>query len=744
MLLGGCAQKQPTEEKQPIGKPEITLQGDRLTPEALWAMGRIGSVKADIETGLIAYTVSYYSVEENRSTTWIRIANPFSPTPSLPHREGENGQSEVTDLEVVDEFVGSEPAWFGNSGCLAYLKGGKLYLRRDGEDVLVEEPTPNPSLNGGEIEEPTPNPSLNGGEIEGFLLSPMRDKVILIKAVKTVQSTADKYPDLPLASGRVVDDLMYKHWDEWVETAPQPFVYELNIEYYGEGERIKSATLGESVNLLEGTAYESPMRPFGGVEQLAWAPDNKTIAYTCRKKTGLEYAVSTNSNIYLVQVESQKSKDKSLILSEPRCITEGNDGYDTNPAFSPDGLFIAWQSMERDGYESDQNRLMVMNLQTGEKTFLSKAFDSNVDEFAWYDNQTIVFTGCWHATVQLYSIDMQGAIFVLTQGQYDHVLGDVCDDRIYVLRHSMVEANEVYCLKYGRKENGEPYTAGWEQLTFENNNIYKQIERATVVPRWQKTTDGKDMLTWIILPPHFDPNKKYPTLLYCEGGPQSPVSQFWSFRWNFSIMAAHDYIIVAPNRRGLPGFGLAWNEQISGDYGGQCMKDYFTAIDEACANLPYIDKDRLGCVGASFGGFSVYWIAGHHDGRFKAFIAHDGIFNLEMQYLETEEKWFANWDMGGAYWDKQNKIAQRTFANSPHKFVDKWDTPILCIHGEKDYRILANQAMAAYDAAKMRGVPAELLIFPDENHWVLKPQNGILWQRTFFHWLHRWIGGIDE
>ena len=252
MLLGGCAQKQQTDEKQPIGKPEITLQGDRLTPEALWAMGRIGSVKADIETGLIAYTVSYYSVEENRSTTWIRLCNPFN------------------EMKVCDEFVGSEPAWFGNSGCLAYLKGGKLYLRRDKEDILVES----------QKSKDRSAQSIENEEIEGFLLSPMRDKVILIKAVKTVQSTADKYPDLPLASGRVVDDLMYKHWDEWVETAPQPFVYELNIEYYGEGERIKSATLGESVNLLEGTAYESPMRPFGGVEQLAWAPDNKTIAYT--------------------------------------------------------------------------------------------------------------------------------------------------------------------------------------------------------------------------------------------------------------------------------------------------------------------------------------------------------------------------------------------------------------------------------------------------------------------------------
>ena len=247
------------------------------------------------------------------------------------------------------------------------------------------------------------------------------------------------------------------------------------------------------------------------------------------------------------------------------------------------------------------------------------------------------------------------------------------------------------------------------------------------------------MLTWIIYPPHFDPNKKYPTLLYCEGGPQSPVSQFWSFRWNFMMMSANDYIIVAPNRRGLPGFGNEWNEQISGDYGGQCMKDYLSAIDEFVASEPYVDKDHLGCVGASFGGFSVYWLAGHHDQRFKAFIAHDGIFNMEMQYLETEEKWFANWDMGGAYWDKKNKIAQRTFANSPHLFVGEWDTPILCIHGEKDYRILANQGMAAFDAAKMRGVPAQLLIFPDENHWVLKPQNGILWQRTFFEWLDKWL-----
>lgn len=688
VLAAGCARQQEDLTKAPITKPEITIEGGKLTPEGLWAMGRIGCVVSDIETGWLAYTVSYYSVEENRSTTWIRVCNPCE------------------DMKVLDEFVGSDPAWFGGSGNIAYLKGGKMYLRRDGQEVEV---------------------GLGEG-IEGFLLSPMRDKVVLIQTVKAHPTTADMYPDLPLATGRVVDDLLYKHWDEWVDEVPQPFIYDLNIVYYGEGERIKSASVSNGVNILEGTAFECPMRPFGGVEQLAWNPNNKEIAYTCRKKTGLDYAVSTNSDIYLYDLETKQHKN----------ITSDNKGYDTNPSYSPDGQWVAWQSMERDGYESDENRLMAMNLQTGEKRFLSRVMDTNVDEFAWYNNNSLLFTACWHATTQLYHVTIDGQTNKLTDGQWDLGLGDVSDHWAYVLGHSMRQANEIYQLDVDERlrSNADEELM---QLTHENDNIYNQITRGEVIPRWQKTTDGKDMLTWIILPPDFDPDKKYPALLYCEGGPQSPVSQFWSFRWNFMMMSAGDYVIVAPNRRGLPGFGMAWNEEISGDYGGQCMKDYLTAIDEACANLPYIDKDRLGCVGASFGGFSVYWLAGHHDKRFKAFIAHDGIFNMEMQYLETEEKWFANWDMGGAYWDKQNAIAQRTFANSPHKFVDKWDTPILCIHGEKDYRILANQGMAAFDAAKMRGIPAELLIYPDENHWVLKPQNGILWQRTFRNWLDKWL-----
>ena len=671
-------------------------------------MGRIGSVVSDIETGWVAYTVSYYSVEENRSTSWIRICDGVSMT-------GEG-------LQVIDEFVGSDPAWFGNSGTLAYIRSGQMYLRFGGKDVAVE----------------------GASNIEGFLLSPKRDKVILIRPVKAHPTTADMYPDLPLATGRVVTDLMYKHWDEWVDEVPQPFVCDLNVTYFEEGLTPLSASIGKSFNLLEGTPYECPMRPFGGIEQLAWNPNNKEVAYTCRRKTGLEYALSTNSDIYLCNIETGRQKN----------ITADNRGYDTNPAYSPNGEWVAWQSMERDGYESDLNRLMALNLKTGEQRWLTKNIDDPVEQFVWYDDTTLLYTACWSGTINMYYLSLNDGIERMTEGQYDLVLGDVCDNYVYLLGHSMRQANEIYRMDveewkhnpsrdYGPRgiDWDQPHTAlevEMEKLTRENDNIYNQIERSKVVPRWQRTSDGKDMLTWIIYPPHFNPKKKYPTILYCEGGPQSPVSQFWSFRWNFMMMSAGDYIIVAPNRRGLPGFGKEWNEEISGDYGGQCMTDYLTAIDEFCKE-PYVDKNHLGCVGASFGGFSVYWLAGHHDGRFKAFIAHDGIFNLEMQYLETEEKWFANWDLGGAYWEKDNTIAQRTFANSPHLFVDKWDAPILCIHGEKDYRILANQAMAAFDAAILRGVPAELLIYPDENHWVLKPQNGILWQRTFREWLDKWL-----
>ena len=688
MMLASCGgTKDAGQNGTLIERSDIKIEGKRMTPEALWAMGRIGSVAVSPDEKQIAYSVAYYSVPENKSNNELFVMN----------ADGSSNR-QITR----DSWQESQPVWIKDGKKIAFL------CNESGSSQVWEM---NPD--GTERRQLT----RYEGDIEGFAFSPDGKKLLFIAQVKTVQSTADKHPDLPKATGIIVTDLMYKHWDEWVTTAPHPFV----ADFDGNG-------ISNVQDILDGEPYESPMKPWGGIEQLAWSPASDKVAYTCRKKTGLAYAVSTNSDIYIYDLATGKTEN----------ITEENKGYDTNPQYSPDGKYIAWQSMERDGYEADLNRLFVMDLATGEKRFVSRAFESNVDAFLWNkDSQSIYFIGVWHGETQIYNIDLadNDSLNRLTDGMHDYASLALCGDKLIAKRHSMSMGDEIYAVNNTRSGNA---FAKAEQLTFENKQIYDQLEMGKVEARWMTTTDGKQMLTWVIYPPQFDPNKKYPTLLFCEGGPQSPVSQFWSYRWNFQIMAANDYIIVAPNRRGLPGFGVEWNEAISGDYGGQCMKDYFTAIDEM-AKEPFVDKDRLGCVGASFGGFSVYWLAGHHDKRFKAFIAHDGIFNMEMQYLETEEKWFANWDMGGAYWEKDNATAQRTFANSPHLFVDKWDTPILCIHGEKDFRILANQAMAAFDAAVMRGVPAELLIYPDENHWVLKPQNGVLWQRTFFEWLDKWL-----
>ncbi len=668
-----------------IGKHEIKIEGGRMTPEALWAMGRIGSMSPSPDGTRIAYGVSYYSVPENRSHRVIYMMN-----------------ADGTDNRLLTTSTASE-------GDVTWIKGGtKLaYLSTESGTSQLWEMNP----------DGTGRRQLTDLEkgLEGYKFSPDEKKVILVMTVKNGPSTVDKHPDLPLTTGRVINDLMYKHWDEWVDEIPHPFV----ADFDGKG-------ISNVKDILEGELYESPMRPFGGTEQLAWSPDGKTIAYTCRKKTGAAYSKSTDSDIYLYNIATGETQNICKADAKDK-----NMGYDTNPQYSPDGTMIAWQSMERDGYESDWNRLYVMDLATGEKRFVSRSFDSNVDEFVWTpDGKGFYFSGVWHGAAMIYSLDLAGNLTQLTEGQYDFGGITLMGDRILCKRHSMAEADEIYSFS---PANGKELA----QLTTENKHIYDQIERGKVEPHWMKTTDGKQMLTWVIYPPHFDPAKKYPTLLFCEGGPQTPVSQFWSYRWNFQIMAANDYIIVAPNRRGLPGFGLEWNEAISGDYGGQCMKDYLTAIDEM-AKEPYVDADRLGCVGASFGGYSVYWLAGHHEKRFKAFIAHSGIFNLEQQYLETEESWFANWDLGGPYWEK-NKTTEHTYSNSPHHFVDKWDTPILCIHGEKDYRILASQGMAAFNAAVLRGVPAQLLVYPDENHWILRPQNGILWQRTYFEWLDKWL-----
>ncbi|WP_443679272.1 alpha/beta fold hydrolase [Phocaeicola coprocola] len=674
-------------DKPVIGKQEIRIKNKKLTPEALWAMGRIGSSSVSPDGKQIAYTVSYYSVKENKSHTVIYVMNA-------------DGTNNLLLTHTADSEV--EPTWIKGGSKIAFLTAASGSMQ-------IWEMNPDGS-------ERKQLSSYEGG-IEGFKFSPDESKVLFISQVKYGQRTSDIYPDLDKASGKVINDLMYKHWDEWVENIPHPFVASF------DGNQVGAAT-----DILKGEPYESPMKPFGGIEQLAWSNDSKQIAYTCRKKTGLEYSVSTDSDIYLYNTETGETRN---LCKED--ATDKNLGYDTNPKFSPDGKSIAWQSMERDGYESDRNRLCVMDLKSGEKTYVTEAFQSGVDDYCWApDGKTLYFVGVWHATSMVHSTNLKGEVKQLTDGMYDYTSVAMLNNKqLLTKRHSLSEADELFTVDLKKKN-------AVTRITKENDQIFSQLQMGKVEARWTKTVDGKDMLSWVVYPANFNPNKKYPTLLFCQGGPQSPVSQFWSYRWNLQLMAANDYIIIAPNRRGLPGFGMEWLEDISTNYGGHCMDDYLSAIDDI-AKEPYVDKDRLGCVGASFGGYSVYWLAGHHNKRFKAFIAHDGFFNMEQQYLETEELWFTNWDLGGAYWEKNNPAVQRSYANSPHLFVDKWDTPILCIHGEKDFRILASQGMAAFNAAKLRGVPAQLLIFPDENHWVLKPQNGILWQRTFFAWLDKWL-----
>lgn len=694
-----------------IGKSNIKMQSDLMSPEALWAMGRIGGAEASPDGKQVVFQVGYYSVKANKGHQVICIMN----------ADGSNRKQLTTSAKSE-----SDPTWIEGGKRIAYISGGQVWsMNPDGSD---RKQLTNDKIG-----------------IDGFKFSPDGTKVILIKTLPYYGTIKQNPSDLPKASGRLVTDMNYRHWDHYVEAISHPFVAE-----------VKDGVIGEGEDILKDEPFECPMAPFGGIEQLAWSPDSKTIAYTCRKKEGVRYAISTDSDIYIYNIGTRETKNickeegyvepaidatktmKYQAVNAPENL-KNNPGYDQNPQFSPDGKYVAWQSMARNGYESDRNRLCVYNLATGEKNYVSEAFDSNVDAFVWNkDSKSLTFIGVWHATCNMYQTNLKGQLKQLTNDWADFTGLSLANNgnKILATRQSMSAPTDIYMVTPGK----DIKTTKIAQLTHENDHILNQLSLGKMEQRWVKTTDGKDMLVWVMLPSNFDATKKYPTLLFCEGGPQSPVSQFWSYRWNIQIMAANGYVVILPNRRGLPGFGSEWCEQISGDWTGQCMNDYLSAIDDAAANLPYVDKHRMAAVGASFGGFSVYYLAGHHDKRFKAFISHDGAFNLESMYTDTEEAWFSNWEYDDAFWNKdQTANAKKTYENSPHKFVDKWDTPILCIHGELDYRINANQGMGAFNAARMRGIPAELLIFPDENHWVLKPQNGILWQRTFFNWLDKWL-----
>lgn len=661
--------------------PASAHEGQHMTPEMMLSLARVGASSLSPDGKTIVYSVGFPNIKENKIRTELfSIAS--------------NGTGRRQLTQGIAGLHGAR--WIQQGRRISYISS------ESGEpQVWTMAP------DGTDRKQVT---RIEGG-LSDYLFSPDETKLAYIKEISFGKSTKEVYPDLPKATGRIVTDLMYKHWDEWVETIPHIFIASVGNEPITSGK-----------DILEGEPYEAPTKPFGGSEELSWSPDGKTLAYSSRKKTGLEYSLSTNTDIYLYDLASGATRN----------ITEGNGGYDTHPRFSPDGSKISWISMERDGYEADLKRLFIQELKTGKKTFLTDGFEYDVDETVWSpDSKSIFFLATKHAEAQLWELALKGRkIRQITTGMHDYTSLDLQAGRLLAGRQSYTLPTDLYLV--------DPKTGRADQLTHENKETLDQLSPISVEKRWVKTTDGGNMLVWVILPPNFDKTKKYPALLFCQGGPQSAVSQFFSYRWNMRLMAEQGYIVIAPNRHGVPSFGKAWNEQISGDYSGQNIQDYLTAVDEV-KKEPWVDADRLGCVGASYGGYSVFYLAGVHQKRFKAFIAHAGIFNLEMQYMTTEEMWFANWDMGGAPWEKDNAVAQRTFANSPHKLVGNWDTPILVIHGERDYRILAGQGMAAFNAAKLRGIPAELLIYPDENHWILRPQNALLWQRTYFDWLDKYL-----
>ena len=675
-----CTTGEKAADEVIVERPDVTVQDGKLTPEVLMALGSVSSPVVSPDGSKVLYSVAFTSIEQNKSNAelWVMDIDGGNPV-----RLTQSPKSEYNAVWIDG----------GNKIAFLYPENGKMQIF-----VMNADGTGRQCVS-----------SVEKG-VDGFLFSPDGSKVLYISQVKWAKTVTDTYPDLDKANCHIVDDLMYKHWDEWVSTIPHPFIADF-----------ANGRVSEGTDIMEGEPYEAPMKPFGGIESFAWAPDGKSLVYVSRKKTGLEYSISTNSDLYQYDLATKTTRN----------LTEGMMGYDTTPAFSRSGNYLAWLSMEHDGYESDKNRIFVMEMASGKKTDLTADWDYTADGIAWADDEkSLYFTAPFQGCEPIFSINVEThKVDTVASGQYDYASIAPVAGGVITMRHSYLSPNEIFSVS----KDGET-----SQLTHVNDDLLAQLKPVTVEKRMVPTTDGKLMTTWVVLPPDFDAAKKYPAILYCQGGPQQAVSQFWSSRWNLRLMASQGYIVIAPNRRGLPGFGTEWNAQISGDYGGQNMKDYLSAVDYM-KKEPYVDGSHIGAVGASYGGFSVYWLAGHHDNRFAALIAHAGIFNMEAQYLETEEMWFANWDMGGAPWDKNNKTAQATFATSPHKFVQNWNTPIMVTVGEKDYRILASQGMMAFNAARLRGVPTRMLVFPDENHWILQPQNALLWQREFFGWLDKWL-----
>ncbi len=682
LLAASACQREPAEP-EPDFSGQLTpeeIEGGILTPEILSKFGRVSDPKLSPDGTKAIYGVSRFDYNTNQSTTDICVVN-----------------LSTKEVITLTDYRGR------NFNARWRPDGQRIgYLSAEGGSVQLWEINPDGSGKR--------RVSAIEGGITGFEYSPALDHIYFTKQVKLDETPGEMYPDLPHIDVRIEDELMYKHWSSWHNYAYS----HIFIAPYDNG------SLGDATDIMEGEKHDSPMAPFYNHAEITWSNDGKIIAYTSKKMGRTEYAQSTDSDIYLYYLDT----------GETRNITRENRGYDKYPVFSPDGRYLAWQSMETPGYESDKARLFMYNLSTGVKTYLTRDFEENASGFAWSsDSRHIFFISGIHATYQVFRINVQNReVTQVTTGKHNISSIDLNNDVMIASKMSMSMASELFRI--------DPVTGSETQLTFTNQHIYDNISMGAVRERWVNTTDGKEMLVWVIYPPDFDSSKEYPALLYCQGGPQSAVSQFFSYRWNFQIMAANNYVIVAPNRRGLPTFGQEWNRQISGDWGGQAMDDYISAID-ALAGETYIDEDRLGAVGASFGGYSVFQLAGTHEGRFKAFISHNGVFNLESMYAATEETFFVNHDLGGPFWERPRPVSYDRF--SPHHYVENWDTPILIITGELDYRVPYTEGMQAFNVARLRGIPARYLHFPNEGHWILQPQNGILWQREFFAWLDRWL-----
>ena len=681
LLTAGCKKKQ--EQESIIGRPAVSVQDGRFTPELMWKLGKMGEYALSPDGSTIAYTTTFYDMAQNKGNAEIYLI----PT---------DGKTEAMRLTNTSQSE-FNPVWL-DASTLLFARGNDIVsidINGKAEKVLA---------------------TIEGG-LEGFKISPDGTQILYISdlPVRRPDDINKLYVGLDQTTGRINEDLMYRHWDNWVDEYPHIFLASLD----------NKVDIDNAVDVIGNNAYECPMRPWGGVEQFNFSPDGKRIAYTCRKKTGKDYSLSTNSDIYVYTIATGETVN----------VSEGIMGYDQNPVFSHDGTRLAWESMEHDGYESDKLRLMVYDFANGTKTDYTEAFDYGVSSISWSDDDSqLAAVVMYRGTNEIFAFDVATkAIRQVTKGIHDINGFTLSGNDIYANEVSMQHPAEIF--RYTLADTNQTGS----QLTNINTEVLSLVHMGRTEPYWIPTSDGKEMLVWLIYPFDYDSTKTYPALLFCEGGPQSMVSQFWSTRWNFEVMSGAGYFVIAPNRRGCPGFGTAWCEEISGDYGGLCMKDYMTATDYFANNMPQIDADRIGACGASFGAYSIYWLAGHNDNhRFKAFLAHNGMFNFEQQCLETEEYWFTNWDLGGPYWEKNAKTAH-SYANSPHLFVDRWNTPICVVHSEFDFRIVASQGMAAYNAAKLRGLEARYLYFPDETHWVLRPQNSLLWHRNFIDWFDKYL-----